>query len=143
MHFVSELVADKGRRVFTIHPSATVLDAVREMDQRQVGSLAVVVEGRLVGIITERDYARRGILRGRRSDETLVEEIMSTNPKWVTPSETIDNCMQIMTRDRVRHLPVMADGQMIGFVSIGDLVKYRIDMIESEGEAMRNYIQTA
>ena len=76
MHFVSELVADKGRRVFTIHPSATVLDAVREMDQRQVGSLAVVVEGRLVGIITERDYARRGILRGRRSDETLVEEIM-------------------------------------------------------------------
>ena len=140
MHFVSELVADKGRRVFTIHPSATVLDAVREMDQRQVGSLAVVVEGRLVGIITERDYARRGILRGRRSDETLVEEIMSTNPKWVTPSETIDNCMQIMTRDRVRHLPVMQGAALVGLVSIGDLVKAIIERQRATIYHLKEYI---
>jgi CBS domain-containing protein len=140
MHFVSELVADKGRRVFTIHPSATVLDAVREMDQRQVGSLAVVVEGRLVGIITERDYARRGILRGRRSDETLVEEIMSTNPKWVTPSETIDNCMQIMTRDRVRHLPVMQGAALVGLVSIGDLVKAIIERQRATIDHLKEYI---
>jgi CBS domain-containing protein len=140
MHFVSELVADKGRRVFTIHPSATVLDAVREMDQSQVGSLAVVVEGRLVGIITERDYARRGILRGRRSDETLVEEIMSTNPKWVTPSETIDNCMQIMTRDRVRHLPVMQGAALVGLVSIGDLVKAIIERQRATIDHLKEYI---
>ena len=140
MHFVSELVADKGRRVFTIHPSATVLDAVREMDQSQVGSLAVVVEGRLVGIITERDYARRGILRGRRSDETLVEEIMSTNPKWVTPSETIDNCMQIMTRDRVRHLPVMQGAALVGLVSIGDLVKAIIERQRATIYHLKEYI---
>ena len=140
MHFVSELVADKGRRVFTIHPSATVLDAVREMDQRQVGSLAVVVEGRLVGIITERDYERRGILRGRRSDETLVEEIMSTNPKWVTPSETIDNCMQIMTRDRVRHLPVMQGAALVGLVSIGDLVKAIIERQRATIDHLKEYI---
>jgi CBS domain-containing protein len=140
MHFVSELVADKGRRVFTIHPSATVLDAVREMDQRQVGSLAVVVEGRLVGIITERDYARRGILCGRRSDETLVEEIMSTNPKWVTPSETIDNCMQIMTRDRVRHLPVMQGAALVGLVSIGDLVKAIIERQRATIDHLKEYI---
>ena len=140
MHFVSELVADKGRRVFTIHPSATVLDAVREMDQRQVGSLAVVVEGRLVGIITERDYARLGILRGRRSDETLVEEIMSTNPKWVTPSETIDNCMQIMTRDRVRHLPVMQGAALVGLVSIGDLVKAIIERQRATIYHLKEYI---
>ena len=140
MHFVSELVADKGRRVFTIHPSATVLDAVREMDQSQVGSLAVVVEGRLVGIITERDYERRGILRGRRSDETLVEEIMSTNPKWVTPSETIDNCMQIMTRDRVRHLPVMQGAALVGLVSIGDLVKAIIERQRATIDHLKEYI---
>lgn len=140
MHFVSELVADKGRRVFTIHPSATVLDAVREMDQRQVGSLAVVVDGRLIGIITERDYARRGILRGRRSDETLVEEIMSSNPKWVPPSETIDNCMQIMTRDRVRHLPVMQGEALVGLVSIGDLVKAIIERQRATINHLKEYI---
>lgn len=140
MQFVSEVIADKGHRVFTIHPSALVLDAVREMDQRQVGSLPVVRDGQLIGIITERDYARRGILRGRRSDETRVEEIMTSQPLTVTPSLSIDVCMQIMTEERVRHLPVLEGTNLIGLVSIGDLVRAIIARQRATIDQLTQYI---
>lgn len=140
MHFVSEVIADKGRRVYTIHPKATVLDAVREMDQRQIGSLPVLDGGRLVGMITERDYARRGVLRGRRSDETLVAEIMTRAPLTVAPSMSIDVCMEIMTDERVRHLPVMEGAVLIGLVSIGDLVRAIIARQKATIDQLQRYI---
>lgn len=122
MNFVSELLTTKGRKVYTIHPSALVIDAIREMDQRGVGALVVVTEEGLAGVISERDYARRGILRGRRSDETSVEEVMTRDVITVELGASIDDCMQLMTEERVRHLPVLDAGELVGIVSIGDVV---------------------
>jgi len=122
MNFVSELLTTKGRKVYTIHPNALVIDAIREMDQRGVGALIVLNEQGLVGVISERDYARRGILKGRRSDETSVAEIMTTELVTVEIGASIDDCMQLMTQERVRHLPVLDGHDLIGIVSIGDLV---------------------
>jgi len=140
MNFVSEVIADKGDRVHSIHPTATVLDAVREMAARQVGSLVVLRNGALIGVITERDYARRGVLHGRRSDETLVETIMTPNPLTVKPTMSVDVCMEIMTDQRVRHLPVMDDHRLIGLVSIGDLVRAIIQRQRETIEQLREYI---
>lgn len=140
MQYVSELLSDKGRKVYSIHPRALVIDAVREMDARKVGSLAVVEEGRLVGVITERDYARRGILRGKRSDETYVEVIMTRDVVTITQGASIDECMEIMTMQRVRHLPVLQDGELLGIISIGDLVRAIMQRQTATIAHLRDYI---
>ena len=140
MHFVSELLADKGRQIFSVSPTSTVLEAVREMDQRGVGALLVLDGERPVGIVSERDYARRVILMGRRSDETLVEEIMTRELVTSTLDCSIDNCMELMTEHRVRHLPVVQNHRAVGMVSIGDLVRAIIARQASTIEHLESYI---
>ena len=126
----------KGFQVWCVLPDATVHDAIAEMALREVGALPVIDDGRLVGIISERDYARKVILQGRSSKETPVGQIMTPAPITVTPEQTVEECMQIMTQNRVRHLPVVDQGRLAGIVSIGDLVnaiisaqRYTIDQL--------------
>ena len=141
MHFVSEILARKGRNVFAIHPRQSVLDAIREMDARGVGALLVLEQDKLLGILSERDYARRVILKGRHSDSTLVEEIMTTELICTAANETLDGCMELMTEKRVRHLPVLEDGKVIGVLSIGDLLNAIVVRQRSTIEELTHYIE--
>ena len=140
MHFVSELLADKGRQLYSVSPGATVLEAVREMDRRGVGALVVLDGERPVGIISERDYARRVILMGRRSGETQVEEVMTRELVTARLDSSIDACMQLMTEHRVRHLPVIERHRVAGMVSIGDLVRAIIARQASTIQQLESYI---
>ena len=140
MNFVSELLSDKGRKVYAIHPRAMVIDAIREMDQRKVGALVVLEEGELVGVISERDYARRVILKGRRSDKTRVHEIMTDELVTVELGASIDECMQLMTECRVRHLPVLDEGDLVGVISIGDLVRVIMQRQKTTIAHLKDYI---
>lgn len=137
---VQQLLKRKGHAVLTISPDATVYDAIREMGQAEVGALAVVEEGRLIGVISERDYARKVILQGRRSRDTAVREIMSAPPITVTRTDTVQHCMELMTERRVRHLPVIDDDSMVGLVSIGDVVKAIMSQQEFMIEQLESYI---
>jgi CBS domain-containing protein len=120
---VDSLLERKGHDVLSIPPTATVFEAIAEMARNDVSALAVVAAGELVGIVTERDYARKVILRGRASRETPLSEIMTPWPVTVTPRHTVDDCLRIMTVWQIRHLPVVEHGELRGMVSIGDLVK--------------------
>jgi CBS domain-containing protein len=126
MGHVSDILDAKGRKVLEIDGGATVLDAVTEMVQGNVGSLLVMEGGRLAGIVTERDYLRRVTIEGRDERTTPVREIMSAPIVYATPDSTIEECMAVMTERRIRHLPVLDDAQsVVGVVSIGDLVKFQ------------------
>ncbi|PZA08452.1 MULTISPECIES: CBS domain-containing protein [unclassified Meiothermus] len=120
---VRQLLQLKGNRVFDISPQATVYEALERMAQHDVGALLVLEEGRLVGIFSERDYARKIILMGRASRETPVREVMTTDLVTVSPEATVGECMALMTERRIRHLPVMEGGRLVGVISIGDVVK--------------------
>jgi CBS domain-containing protein len=120
---VKEILNAKGYDVWSITPDATVFDALTEMAQRDVGALTVMEGDQLVGIISERDYARKVILQGKTSRTTLVREIMTSRVIYVHPENTVEECMALLTGRRIRHLPVMVDDRVIGMVSIGDLVK--------------------
>ena len=137
---VRELLAQKGGEVTTIGPEATVLDAVRLMAERDIGSVAVVEAERLVGVLTERHYARNVMLAGRRSDATAVREVMSSELFPITPDETVERCMALMTEHRIRHLPVLVDERLVGIVSIGDLVRSRLAEQEAEIDRLTQYI---
>jgi signal-transduction protein with cAMP-binding, CBS, and nucleotidyltransferase domain len=117
------LQAKDDATVHVISPYATVLDAIKQMAEHDVGALLVVDAGRIIGIVSERDYARKIVLKGRASDTTTVSEIMTSPVMTVHPSQTNEECMALMTENRFRHLPVMKDGNLIGIISIGDLVK--------------------
>jgi len=119
---IASILKAKGSRVWSVAPDCTVYVALETMAQRSIGALLVLSEGRLAGIVTERDYARKVILHGRSSKDTPVHEIMTRDPLTVTPEHTIDECMLIMTESRVRHLPVLEGDRVAGIVSIGDLV---------------------
>ncbi len=125
---VGSLIGKKGVQVWSLGPEATVYDAIAAMAEKQVGALPVMEGGRLLGIVSERDYARKVILQGRSSKETLVTEIMSSPVVTVTPTHTVGECMQIVTEKRIRHLPVVESGpggeRVVGMVSIGDLVNF-------------------
>jgi len=123
MKTVFRLLQKKGSEVWTIGPEASVFAALERMAEKNVGALVVTEGEKLAGIFSERDYARKVILRGRTSRETLVEEIMTRNPITVSPEEGMDRCMELMTEKRVRHLPVVADDRLAGIISIGDVVK--------------------
>ena len=118
----SILETKKGREIWSIAPDTTVFDAVALMADKSIGSVLVISGGTLVGIVTERDYARKVILQGRSSKETRAEEIMTADLVTVTPETTVEDCMRLMTHRRIRHLPVLDQGQLVGIVSIGDLV---------------------
>jgi CBS domain-containing protein len=140
MNQVSEILADKGRNVLEIDAGATVREAVRAMVDANVGSLLVTSSGDVVGIVTERDYLRRVALEGRTDDDTTVGEIMTAPLVVVGPETSIDECMAVMTDRRIRHLPVVEDGKVVGLVSIGDLVKFKSRLQSFEIQYLTDYI---
>ena len=140
MRQVKHLLELKGDAVYTIGPEAPVLDAIRQMAERGIGALLVVRGDELIGIVSERDYARKVILKGRSSKDTPVAEIMTASPICVDPASTVDECMRLCTDQRVRHLPVMDNGRVVGVVSIGDLVKAVIDDQAVEIDQLQRYI---
>lgn len=123
MTTVKDVLDQKGHNVQFIHPGATVFDALKKMAENNIGSLVVLDDGKLVGIITERHYARDIVLKGRTSRGTLVQDIMSTEVICARSDQPVDECMAVMTAKGVRHLPVLERGQLVGIVSIGDMVK--------------------
>ena len=123
MTTVRQLLDQKGRKVWSIHPDATVFDAVAKMAEEDIGSLVVMDDEELVGIITERDYARNIILKGKTSPATPVRDIMEKHVIIARPEQSLEQCLALMTEERVRHLPVLEGEKLIGIVSIGDLVK--------------------
>lgn len=141
MTMLSQLLQSKGREVYAIAPGASVLDAVRLMAERHIGALLVIEEGRLEGIVSERDYARKVVLNGRSSTTTAVREIMSAPVVTIGPDQTVDDAMRLMTSRRIRHLPVTQGRELLGVVSIGDLVKSVIEEQRHTIEDLRSYIQ--
>jgi CBS domain-containing protein len=123
MTFVSEILDSKGYDFWFVNPDDTVFDAVKLMSEKSVGALLVMEGERLVGIVTERDYARKVILEGKSSKQTPVRDVMTKRVLYVGPERTIEECMALITDKRVRHLPVVKNNRVIGVVSIGDLVK--------------------
>ena len=126
MATVSDLLKAKGRDVWTIEPQETVYVALKILSDENVGALVVVDDGKVVGIISERDYARKVILKGKSSMDTLVRQIMTDKVYYVSESHRIDECMALMTEMACRHLPVLENGDLVGIVSIGDVVKSMI-----------------
>jgi len=141
MATVRQLLARKGTHVHHIHPDATVLEALQRMADHDIGALAVLEDGELIGVVSERDYARKVILRGRFSKDVRVREIMNDKPVCVRSTHSIDDCMKLMTETRQRHLPVVENGQIAGMISIGDVVKEIIADREMTIEELQQYIQ--
>jgi CBS domain-containing protein len=140
MTIVRHILDRKGHLVWTIGPDDTVFAAIEEMARKDVGALVVVDNGDPIGIFTERHYARNVFLKGRSSPATAVKDVMRTGFAYITPSRTVEECMAIMTAERVRHLPVMEDGNLIGLISIGDLVRSIIEDKEFVIDQLTNYI---
>ena len=140
MNTVSEILGDKGGDVLRIHATASVFEAVQQMVEANVGSLLVTDGGDIAGIVTERDYLRRVTLEGRTDDDTAVGEIMTSPLVVVTPETAIDECMAVMTDRRIRHLPVVEGGEVVGIVSIGDVVKFKSKQQSFEIQYLTDYI---
>jgi CBS domain-containing protein len=132
---VSAILAKKGPTVWSIAPSATVFDAIQQMADKNVGALPVVDSATLVGIISERDYTRKVILKGKSSKETPVRDVMTKELITVNPGDSVSECMRIVTQKRVRHLPVLEGAKLVGILSIGDLVNW---FISAQKAAMEN-----
>ena len=140
MKLVKHLLDSKGRQVISVAPNATVLDAVKLMADKAVGSLVVMEDDTLRGIVTERDYARKVIIRGRASDSTQVAEIMSSDVFTTTSDRTVQDCMEQMSVNAIRHLPVVEGGKVIGMISMRDLVQAIISDQQEEIEQLEHYI---
>jgi CBS domain-containing protein len=140
MKLVCHLLDNKGHDIVSIAPDASVLDAIRLMSDRGIGALLVMDGDNLAGILTERDYARKVILKGRASDATEVREIMTADVITTNSSESVDKCMNTVTDKRIRHLPVVDEGKLVGIISIGDLVKAIISDQQQAIEQLEHYI---
>ena len=141
MKTVERLLEAKGYNIWSITPDASVYEAVRLMADKAIGALLVLESGKLIGIISERDCTRKVILKERAPKDTLVREIMTSNVITVRPGQTVEECMALVTAKRIRHLPVLAGDQLIGIVSIGDLVKDVISEQEFMIQQLENYIK--
>jgi CBS domain-containing protein len=139
---IGAVLKRKGSQIWFVTPDKTVYEAIERMADKAVGALLVISEGKLVGVISERDYARKVILKGRSSRTTLVKEIMTSSVISVTSGQTVDECMDIMTRNRIRHLPIIEDEKVLGVISIGDLVKWIVSEQEETIEHLQNYISS-
>ena len=140
MEHVSDILKGKQGSLLTIASDASVFDMVKQMVDANVGSLLVTVNGRIEGIVTERDYLRRVTLEGRTDKDTPVSEIMTSPLIVVTPETPVDECMAIMTDRRIRHMPVVQDGEVVGMVSIGDLVKFQSQQQDFKIQYLTDYI---
>ena len=138
---VEQLLGEKGRQVHAVPPHATVFEALEALAQHNIGALAVTEDGKLVGMFSERDDARKVILRGRASRDTPVRDNMTSTVITVSPKQTMADCMQLITDHRIRHLPVVEGDELVGMVSVGDVVKTVMDEQRFMIEQMENYIR--
>lgn len=139
--FVRDILKVKGNAVYSVQPNQTVYEAIAKMDKLDIGALLVMEGDNLKGVLSERDYRSKIILKGRSSKSTVVSEIMSKQVYCVEPTDSVQNCMSIMTEKKIRHLPVLQDDKVTGVVSIGDLVKSIISKQKVEINNLRGYIQ--
>jgi len=137
---ISSLLHQKTSALWSVAPETTVFDAIRLMAEKNIGALPVVADGRLVGIFTERDYTRKVALMGKTSKETRVREVIAHEILTVTPDDSVEDCMRLMTEKRVRHLPVVEGVNVVGIISIGDLVNWIISTQNAAIEQMEQYI---
>ncbi len=140
MATVKQLLQGKGHDIWSIGPEASVYDAIVLMAEKEVGALVVLEGSSLVGVLSERDYARKVVLQGRSSKGTKINEIMTSRVAYARPEQTVEECMALMTDKRIRHLPVMDGDEMLGVISIGDLVKAIIEEQQHVIEQLEQYI---
>lgn len=140
MKLVKHLLDSKDQHVYSVGPDTSVLDAIKLMAEKTISSVLVMQGDAMLGIVTERDYARKVIIKGRSSESTSVSEIMTADVLSVTPDKSVDDCMAIMTQKKIRHLPVVDNGAVVGMISIGDLVEAIISDQKEEIEQLEQYI---
>jgi CBS domain-containing protein len=142
MKTVRDVLKQKGSKIWSVAPDLTVYDALQLMADKNIGALLVIDGGRPVGIFSERDYARQVILKGKASKDTPVRDVMTSKVVFVRPEQSIEDCMALMTDKRFRHLPVLEEGQLVGLLSIGDVVKAVISEKDFLIEQLANYISS-
>ena len=143
MTTVQQILDEKGHQILSVDPDASVFDAIQEMTDKDVGALLVVENNRLLGLFTERNYTRNVILKGKSSPKTPVRDVMTSPIMTARPQQSVSECMAVMTEKRVRHLPVLEDGNLLGIISIGDLVKSIIADQQFTIEQLEQYIHNA
>lgn len=142
MKTVKQLLSTKSSEIFSVSADVSVLGGLQVMMEKNISALLVVENRKLLGIFTERDYARKIILQGKTSIDTPISEVMTSTPITVAPGDSLDHCMQTMTNRHIRHLPVLEDGELMGMVSIGDVVKFIIEDQKQTISQLENYISS-
>jgi len=137
---VNDILKNKVHYIFSVEPGITVYEAVREMGEKNIGALLVMEDGQLKGILSERDYARKVVLKGRKSRETPVSDIMTEKVITVSPTDSVEHCMSTMSEKKIRHLPVTDNNKVVGIISIGDVVTAIIRMQQETIDHLKNYI---
>jgi CBS domain-containing protein len=137
---VSDILQKKGASIISVAGSTSVLDALKIMSEKNIGALPVIDDGKLVGIFSERDYARKVVLKGKASHDTMISDIMTASPFTITQDDTIETCMEMMSNKHIRHLPVIKDAAVSGMISIGDVVTAIIQSQKETIDHLKNYI---